>query len=89
MALARCDNHAPRKQRKHQYHQANAKKPVGYPEVQAIICGTKGCVKPAGLIWLNQCEAKDYGNGERIFSTMVSVELGTRTAVTGAKVKVQ
>ena len=89
MALVRCDVHPPEKQRKHQYRREDAKVPVGYPpDVEAIICGKKGCTRPAGLIWLNECEAEDYGKGEKIFSTRVSIVSGTQ-AETGAKVRVQ
>jgi len=75
-------------QTKYQYHHADAKVLVGYPEVKVVICGRKGCLRPSDLIWLNTYEAADYAKGQRVFSTRVTDKSGGY-APTGAKVEVQ
>ncbi|MEA1960681.1 MAG: hypothetical protein U9N81_05245 [Bacillota bacterium] len=64
MALCRClINHGWPKGHKKDY--VAYVRPIGYPET-ALICGRPECNR-SGVIWLDEDEAQDYMEGQRVF----------------------
>ena len=67
MAIVRCELHEP-SGRTRSY--VTSKEPIGYPET-ALVCGSKSC-EAAGLVWLEEDEARSYERGQRIFQAFTA-----------------
>ncbi len=77
MALVRCTGHGPPAGRKHVYMLGVA--PAG--DGLGILCGTKGC-QSAGVVYLNESEARDYAQGVRDFNLFHGYDVQFRLSET-------